>query len=141
MCRNGGISRVCKCKSTAVLSDLSVHTTTQTPHDPYSPDPARFQDALGVSYVELHVYAQLLSCVCFETLWTVARQAPLSMGFSRQEHWSGLPCPSPGDLPGPGIEPMSSASAGSFFTTEPPGKPYGEVHFHQIPQLSTDNSS
>ena len=43
----------------------------------------------------------------FETLWTVARQAPLSMGFSRQEHWSGLPCPPPGDLPVPGIEPMS----------------------------------
>ena len=64
----------------------------------------------------------------------VAHQAPLSMGFSRQEHWSGLPCPSSGDLPGPGIEPMSSASAGSFFTTEPPGKPYAEVHFHQILQ-------
>ena len=41
------------------------------------------------------------------TLWTVAYQAPLSMGFSRQEYWSGLPCPLPGDLPDPGIEPMS----------------------------------
>ena len=46
------------------------------------------------------------SCVwLFATLWTVARQAPLSMGFSRQEYWSGLPCPPPGDLPDPGIEP------------------------------------
>ena len=47
----------------------------------------------------------------FATLWTVAYQAPLSMGFSRQEYWSGLPCPSPGDLPGPGIEPGSPAAA------------------------------
>ena len=53
------------------------------------------------------------------TLWTVAHQAPLSMGFSRQEYWSGLPCPLPGDLPDPGIEPTSltSALAGQFFTT------------------------
>ena len=50
-------------------------------------------------------------------------QAPLSMGFPRQEYWSGLPSPSPGDLPHPGIEPASSALAGRFFTTEPPGKP------------------
>ena len=43
------------------------------------------------------------------TLWTVACQAPLSMGFSRQEYWSGVPCPPPGDLPNPGIEPQSPA--------------------------------
>ena len=45
----------------------------------------------------------------FAIPWTVARQAPLSMGFSREEDWSGLPCPSPGDLPNPGIEPRSPA--------------------------------
>ena len=53
-------------------------------------------------------------------LWTIASQAPLSMGFSRQEYWSGLPFPTPRDLPNPGIEPaslMSSALAGGFFTT------------------------
>ena len=51
-----------------------------------------------------------LSCVqLFVTPWAVAYQAPLSMGFSRQEYWSGLPCPSPGDLPNPGIEPRSPA--------------------------------
>ena len=59
------------------------------------------------------------SCVqLFVTLWTIARQAPLSMGFSRQENWSGFPCPPPGDLPDPGIEPVtlgSSALAGEFF--------------------------
>ena len=49
-------------------------------------------------------------------------QVPLSMGFLRQEHWSGLPFPSPGDLPDPGIEPMSPALAGGFFTPEPLGK-------------------
>ena len=63
------------------------------------------------------------------TPWTVACQAPLCMGFSRQEYWSGLPFPSPEDLPNPGIEPGSvtlqedSCIAGSFFTTEHPGKP------------------
>ena len=63
----------------------------------------------------------------FATLWAVAHQAPLSMGFSRQEYWSGLPCPPPGDLPDPGIEPASPVApcilAGGFSTTEPPGKP------------------
>ena len=62
----------------------------------------------------------------FVTPWTVAHQAPLSKGFSRQEHWSGLPFPPPGDLPDPGAEPASLTSpalAGRFFTTEPPGKP------------------
>ena len=56
----------------------------------------------------------------FATLWTLACKAPLSMGFSRQEYWSGLPCPPPGDLPNPGIKPasrMSPALAGGFFTT------------------------
>ena len=47
----------------------------------------------------------------------------MSMGFPKQEYWSGLPFPSPGDLPDPGIEPRSPAWAGGFFTTEPPGKP------------------
>ena len=52
----------------------------------------------------------------FATPGTVAHQAPMSMGFSRQEYWSGLPFPSPGDLPDPGIKPGSSALAGGFFT-------------------------
>ena len=57
-----------------------------------------------------HACAQMLCCIqLFVTLWTVACQSPLSMGFSRQEYWSGLPFPSPGALPDPGIEPVSSA--------------------------------
>ena len=62
----------------------------------------------------------------FVTLWTVASQAPLSVEFSRQEPWSRLPFPAPGDLPNPGIEPESLASpalAGGFFTAESSGKP------------------
>ena len=58
----------------------------------------------------------------FATVCTVACQASLSMGFSRQEYYRGLPFPSPGGRPDPGIEPASPALAGRFFTTEPPGK-------------------
>jgi len=57
------------------------------------------------------------------TPWTVAFQAPLSMGFFRQEYWSVLPSPSPGYLPGTRIEPASPAVAGRFFPADPPGKP------------------
>ena len=67
------------------------------------------------------------SCVrLFATLWVEAQQAPLSLGFSRQEYWNGLPCPPSRDLLNPGIEPVSLKSAaltGEFFTAEPPGKP------------------
>ena len=59
----------------------------------------------------------------FVTPWTAVHQAPLSMRFPRQEHWSGLPFPPPGDLPHPGIEVTLLALAGRFFTTEPPGNP------------------
>ena len=61
------------------------------------------------------------------TSWTIACQAPLAMGFPKQEYWSGLPFPSLGDLSGPGIQPVSPASAGGFFTTEPPGKPTKKI--------------
>ena len=57
----------------------------------------------------------------FATPWTVAYQASLSMGFSRQEYWIGLPFPSPGDLPDPGIEPRSPALEAGTLTSEPPG--------------------
>ena len=63
------------------------------------------------------------SCLTLAIPWIVARQAPLSMGFSRQEDWSGLPFPFLGDLPDPGIELVFPALAGGFLTTELPGKP------------------
>ena len=78
------------------------------------------------------------SCVQLSaTLWTVVRQALLSMGFSRQEYWSRMPCPPPGDLPDPGIKPaslMSSALVGRFFTTSATWK--APVAFHRMFQLS-----
>ena len=69
-----------------------------------------------------------------ETPWTAACQAPLSMGLSRQEYWSGLPFPSPGDLPDPGIKASSLAVAGGCLSTEPPGKP---LPAHEFPALKT----
>ena len=66
---------------------------------------------------------KLLSHVrLFATPWTVAYQTPPSMGFSRQEYWSGWPFPSPGDLPDPGIEPRSPALQADALLSEPPGK-------------------
>ena len=69
----------------------------------------------------------LLSCVqLFVTPWTIAHQVPLSIILSRQNYWSGLPCPTPGEFPNPEIEPTLSASlewTGGLFTTELPGKP------------------
>ena len=59
----------------------------------------------------------------FVTPWTIAYQAPLSLGFSRQEYWSGLPFPSPGDLLYPGIEPRSPALWADALSTKPPWKP------------------
>ena len=71
----------------------------------------------------LKVKEKLLSCVrLFATAWTVAYQAPPSMRFSRHEYWSGLPFPSPGDLPDPGIEPVSLTFQADTLTSEPPGK-------------------
>ena len=69
-----------------------------------------------------YTHIAVLSCFSrvqlFVTLWTVACQAPLSMGFSRQEYWSGLSCPPLGDRPDPGIEPVfTSPALGGFFTT------------------------
>ena len=81
-------------------------------------------------YICIHTYkqaffvAQLLSRVSFMTLWTIACQPPLSMGFPRQEYWSGLLFSSAGDLPNPGIEPKSPALKEDCLPTEPPREPY-----------------
>ena len=85
-------------------------------NDSKSPPPA----PTPFPFVIHSIVAQALSHVqFFVTLWTVALKVPLSMGFSRPEYWSGLPCPSSGDLPDPGIKPRclsSPALAGRFFT-------------------------
>ena len=59
----------------------------------------------------------------YVTPWTIARQAPQSVKFSRQEYWNGLPFPSPGDLPDPGVEPRSPTLQADALPSEPPGKP------------------
>ena len=64
----------------------------------------------------------------FAIMWTVAYQAPPSMGFSRQEYWSGLPFPSPRDLSDPGVEPGFLALEADALTSEPPGKPQYKVN-------------
>ena len=74
---------------------------------------------LLIDYVKSLSHVQL-----FVTPWTVAYQAPPSMGLSKQEYWSGLPFPSPGDLPDPGIEPAVKAY---ILTSEPPGKPQYKI--------------
>ena len=83
------------------------------------------------SFIEL-MSVCMCACVCahslrhsrlFAAAWTVARQAPLSKGFPRQEYWSGLSFLSPKDLPYPGIKPISPALAGGFFTSDRLGKP------------------
>ena len=74
----------------------------------------------------VHYYVKVLvtqSCLTLCDPWTVAHQASLSMGYSRKEHWSGLPFPSPGDHPNPGIEPRSPALQVDSLPSEPPGKP------------------
>ena len=93
-------------------------------------------------YVYMYLYAAcLLSCFSyvrlFVTLWTVVHQAPLSMGFSRQEHWNGLPFPPPGDLPDPRIEPGSPMVQADCLPSEPPGKPQLHAYFLLLSQQET----
>ena len=100
---------------TDLVLDLLIYLLVSTNHLP--------------TYLLTYLYLCMLSCFShvqvFVTLWTIACQAPLFMGFSRQEYWSALPFPPPLDLPDPGIEPLSpvsSALTSRFFTTEPSGK-------------------
>ena len=88
-----------------------------------------FSTELELKYGKVKVKS-LSHVQLFATPWTVAFQAPLSMGFSRQEHWSGLPFPSAGDLPHPGIKPSSSATQADSLLSEPPGR-YGEAALPQ----------
>ena len=86
-------------------------------------------DFIHLSTFHFLIHSSNTVCMCahllqlIATLWTVAYQASLSVGFSRQEYQGGLPFPSPGDLPDSAIKPTSPALTGRFFTAEPPGKP------------------
>ena len=82
----------------------------------------------------MHLCSVTQSCSALQSTVSTAHQAPLSMGFPRQEYWCGLPFPSPGDLPNSSTKPTSSASpelAGRFFTAEPPGKPLTKTQCSQ----------
>ena len=80
-----------------------------------------FAECLQCTFV-LSLFSRWVVSNSFATPLSIADQAPLSMGFSRQVYWSGLPFPSPGNLPSPGIKVLSPALRGGFFTTEPSGK-------------------
>ena len=80
------------------------------------------------------------SCPTLCDPWTEAHQAPPSLGFSRQEYWSGLPFPSPGDLPNPGIEPRSPTLQADALTSAPPGKPLNtRIQSLRKPPIETQN--
>ena len=98
------------------------------------------------SYVPIQNHLLLLSHLVvsssFAALWTVARQGPLFMEFPRQEYWSGLSCPPPGDLPNPGIEPQSltSPALGGSLPLVPPGKPVLNIPFFYFQLGFSDGS-
>ena len=75
------------------------------------------------------------SILAWRIPWTIAHQAPLFMGFSRQEYWSGLPFPSPGDLLNPGIKPGSPTVQADFLPSVSPGKPRKDISYFQIRSL------
>ena len=86
-------------------------------------------------HIYIHMWKSLSRVRLFATSWTVAYQAPPSMGFSRQEYWSGLPFPSPGDLPDPGIEPGSPAFQADALTSEPEVTYLNWIQFRYVTQL------
>ena len=121
----------------------NVHCCCHSTHASPPRKPRLWFQILAQTINNLYVCAQLLSCVqLFMIPWTVAHQAPLPMGFPRQEYWSGLPFPLSGDLSIPGIKPTSPASpalAGGYFTIEPPGKPNNHSMVHQTRRGVSNN--
>ena len=108
-----------------------IHPTDLLTHLPRTGGTRRFTAALLIMAKGWKLSKCLLfggglaakSCLTLATPWTIAHQAPLSMGFPRQEYWSRLPFPSPGELPDPGIEPKSPALQAESLQVEPPEKP------------------
>ena len=119
-CGQLALARFLKCCLTLIpsLSDASLTCVTSF---------NAFASALSVSCL-WHSSSENVShsvvSASFVTSWTVAHQAPLSMGLSRQEYWSGLPCPPPGDLPNPGIKPGSHTLQANSLPSEPPAESY-----------------
>ena len=116
------------------MTRVEVRFWLRYPYKYFCVDPVCGRQGYNIKHTVL--WAQSLGRVWLSaTPWTVARQAPLSMEFSRQGRWSGLPCPPPGDLTNPGIKPVSLVSpalAGVFFTTVPPGKSQLTLYLNQM---------
>ena len=109
----------------------------KTTNASYRHEVLRFEESIAV----MCVHAQSLSRVQLSVIpWSVAHQAPLTVEFSKQKYWSGLPFPSPGELPDPGIKPASPALASGLFTTEPPGKQKSCTLFFYILKKKFRNS-
>ena len=123
---SGGESKIRCCKEQYCVGPWNVRSMNQGKLDMIKQEMARLNiDIIGIS--ELSEVKSLSRVQLFATPWTVAHQAPPSMGFSRQEYWSGLPFPSPEDLPNPGIEPRSPALRADALTSEPPWIRVGEL--------------
>ena len=108
--------------------EMVTHSSIRSWEIPWTEKPGKLQSTgsqrVGHDWVTELNWKWKWSCCgvqLFATPWTVAHQAPPSMGFSRQEYWSWLPFPSPGDLPDPGIKPRSPALQADALTSEPPG--------------------
>ena len=84
------------------------------------------------------MYVCVTHSVVLDSLWTLAHQALLSIGYSREEYWSGLPCPFPGDLPDPGMEPRSPALQVDSLPSEPPGKSRRQIALYVIIYIVTN---
>ena len=106
----------------SIFFNISVQFSRSVVFDSATPWTAACQASLSITS-SWSLVKSLSRVRLFVTPWTAAHQAPQSMGFSKQEYWSGLPFPSPGDLPNPGIEPGSPALEANTLTSEPPGKP------------------
>ena len=114
---------------------LQVDSLPSEPPRIYCPAKAVLKPECGVISVLVLSHVQLSAIP-----WTVACQAPLSMGFPRQEYWSGLPFPSPGDLPDPGIEPRSLTFQADALTSAPLGKPLNtRIQSLRKPPIETQN--
>ena len=127
------VSQKKKCKKAKWLSEETLQTAVKRREAKSKGEKERYTH-LNAECCATCVLSHFSHVRLFATPGTVAHQATLSMGFSRQECWSGLPCPPPGDLPNPGVEPpslMSPALAGRFLSTVLPGKSVKVViHIH-----------
>ena len=135
---------VCVCKTISNVQENCKNSTRMFFSEPLKSNLLTWcsitLECFSIQFLQTRTFSYRIQCLRASACSVVSPQAqrnlqaPLSMKFSRQEHWSGLPFPPPGALPNPGIKPMSLASpslAGGFFTIEPPEKPHQTQSNHQ----------